>query len=50
MTPLEWLAISVAVFDAIIIPAAIILWKTYRKRHLGAGPAPFCPDHPGRPG
>lgn len=32
MTPLEWIAVGVAVFDAILIPAAIILWKTYRKK------------------
>ena len=32
MTPIEWIAISIAVFDAIIIPIAIILWKTYRKK------------------
>ncbi len=32
MTPIEWIALGIAVFDAILIPAAIILWKTYRKK------------------
>lgn len=32
MSPLELITIGVLLFDAILIPAAIILWKTCRKK------------------